>query len=61
MNDFLSKIPGRSLIPGILLSALLLQGFMLLREFLLTGACERTPYQHGTDKPETTDLTWQHQ
>ncbi|MBS3952823.1 MAG: hypothetical protein KGZ88_07740 [Methylomicrobium sp.] len=57
MNDFLSKTPVRSLIPGILLSALLLQGFMVLREFILTGSCERTPYQHGIDKPEIADWT----
>jgi P-type Ca2+ transporter type 2C len=38
MNDFLSRNPIRSLIPGILLSSLLLLGFMVLREFLLTLA-----------------------
>ncbi len=36
MNDFVGKTPIRQLIPGILLAGLLLLGFMVLREFLLT-------------------------
>jgi Ca2+-transporting ATPase len=36
MNDFLGNNPKRQLIPGILLACLLLLGFMVLREFLLT-------------------------
>ncbi|MGZ4994139.1 MAG: AI-2E family transporter [Methylobacter sp.] len=36
MNDFISETPIRRLIPGILLAGLLLLGFMVLREFLLT-------------------------
>jgi len=36
MNDFMSNTPIRQLIPGILLAGLLLLGFMVLREFLLT-------------------------
>jgi Ca2+-transporting ATPase len=36
MNDYLGKSPIRQLIPGILLAGLLLLGFMVLREFLLT-------------------------
>ncbi|MFI3155104.1 MAG: HAD-IC family P-type ATPase [Methylococcaceae bacterium] len=36
MNDFISNTPIRQLIPGILLAGLLLLGFMVLREFLLT-------------------------
>ena len=36
MNDFLGNTPIRQLIPGILLAGLLLLGFMVLREFLLT-------------------------
>ncbi|MFA6052809.1 MAG: HAD-IC family P-type ATPase [Methylobacter sp.] len=36
MNDFLSKKPIRYFIPGILLAGLLLLGFIVLREFLLT-------------------------
>ena len=36
MNDFMGNTPIRRLIPGILLAGLLLLGFMVLREFLLT-------------------------
>ncbi|MGZ8160652.1 MAG: calcium-translocating P-type ATPase, PMCA-type [Methylobacter sp.] len=36
MNDFMGNTPIRQLIPGILLAGLLLLGFMVLREFLLT-------------------------
>ena len=36
MNDLLGNKPLRNLIPGILLTALLLLGFVVLREFLLT-------------------------
>lgn len=36
MNDYLGNTPIRQLIPGILLAGLLLLGFMVLREFLLT-------------------------
>jgi Ca2+-transporting ATPase len=36
MNNFLGNNPKRQLIPGILLACLLLLGFMVLREFLLT-------------------------
>ena len=36
MNDYLGNKPMRQLIPGILLACLLLLGFMVLREFLLT-------------------------
>ncbi|MGZ5055582.1 MAG: AI-2E family transporter, partial [Methylobacter sp.] len=36
MNDFLGNNPIRQLIPIILLACLLLLGFMVLREFLLT-------------------------
>jgi Ca2+-transporting ATPase len=36
MNDYLGNTPIRRLIPGILLAGLLLLGFMVLREFLLT-------------------------
>jgi Ca2+-transporting ATPase len=36
MNDFMSNTLIRQLIPGILLAGLLLLGFMVLREFLLT-------------------------
>ncbi|TRW97030.1 AI-2E family transporter [Candidatus Methylobacter oryzae] len=36
MNDPIVNTPIRQLIPGILLAALLLLGFMVLREFLLT-------------------------
>lgn len=36
MNDHLGNTPMRRLIPGILLAGLLLLGFMVLREFLLT-------------------------
>lgn len=35
MNDLLAKTPMRFLIPGILLTGLLVLGFMVLREFLL--------------------------
>jgi len=38
MNDYPSNTPIRQLIPGILLACLLLLGFMVLREFLLTLA-----------------------
>jgi len=38
MNDYLGNTPIRQLIPGILLACLLLLGFMVLREFLLTLA-----------------------
>jgi Ca2+-transporting ATPase len=38
MNDFPGNKPIRHLIPGILLAGLLLLGFMVLREFLLTLA-----------------------
>jgi Ca2+-transporting ATPase len=38
MNDYLGNTPVRQLIPGILLAGLLLLGFMVLREFLLTLA-----------------------
>ncbi|MDO9049178.1 MAG: AI-2E family transporter [Methylobacter sp.] len=36
MNDYPGNTPIRQLIPGILLACLLLLGFMVLREFLLT-------------------------
>jgi P-type Ca2+ transporter type 2C len=36
MNDFMGSTPIRQFIPGILLAGLLLLGFMVLREFLLT-------------------------
>ncbi|HEY8159481.1 MAG TPA: HAD-IC family P-type ATPase [Methylobacter sp.] len=36
MNDYLGNKPIRQLIPGILLACLLLLGFMVLREFLIT-------------------------
>lgn len=36
MNDYLGNTPIRQLIPGILLAGLLLLGFLVLREFLLT-------------------------
>jgi Ca2+-transporting ATPase len=38
MNDFLGNTPKRYFIPGILLAGLLVLGFMVLREFLLTLA-----------------------